>query len=421
VAALLRRPDEGEMLASSRVDPAHLHVNKVVGRGTFGVVVSVTDERADRRFAVKKVAREDVREGGAKVRRQAIAERDALASVRHPCVCAFEGTYKTALALYYVLELCDGPELYDVLQERGTMGEAEVALYVACVVGGLSALHERGWVYRDVKAENLIFASTGALKLVDFGLAKWLGAGGRTYTVCGTTEYMSPEVVDGCGYDRSADWWAVGCVAYECAHGFTPWRLGDDGEPNYGLTDTRITKHIVDEGRPLAFPDSEEPPSQRLRALLGGLLTRPPARRLGGTNAGAAAVRAHPFFAAIDWAALDAGTLPMPPAPTVARRSSRRSRALDDEPDDDDDDDDDSSADGPPVDALSAQLLAFAQKQREPAPPEEAPASPRGSNGVPELASVETPPALFGWTSNPNMVPTATRTHAATTQPCACR
>ena len=67
VAALLRRPDEGAMLATSRVDPAHLHVNKVVGRGTFGVVCSVTDARSGERFAVKKVAREDVREGGAKV------------------------------------------------------------------------------------------------------------------------------------------------------------------------------------------------------------------------------------------------------------------------------------------------------------------------------------------------------------------
>jgi len=284
------------------------------------------------------------------------------------------------------------------------MGEKDVASYLACVVGGLAALHERGWVYRDIKAENLIFTQAGTLKLVDFGLAKWLGAGGRTSTVCGTTEYMAPEVVEQNAYDRSADWWAVGCVGYECAFGCTPWRLGDDGEPNYGLTDTKITKHIVDERRPLAFPVQEPPPSEPFRALLTGLLTRTPARRLGGTNAGCAAVRDAPFFGSVDWGALDAGTLPMPPMPTITRRSSRRTREFteehdDDDDDDDEDDDEEESDGGPPVDALSAQLLAFAQKQRE------------GADATPPEASAITSPPCF-----PSPLPHHLPTHSLTAQ-----
>ena len=212
------------------------------------------------------------------LRRQILIERAALSAMSHPCICQLAGTYKTAICLYLVLELCDGPELYNVLQDDGPLAEASICSYGAEIVCALGALHERAWLYRDVKAENLVFTSHGHLKLVDLGLARRLPYGGRCFTVCGSSEYMAPEVVRQTGgYDFSADWWGVGCLLYEMRFTHTPWVVGDHGEVDATLTDNEISRNILDAARAVAFPP---PPKDGtpLSEQLGGCRCRP--RRL---------------------------------------------------------------------------------------------------------------------------------------------
>ena len=87
--------------------------------------------------------------------------------------------------------------------------------YAGCVAAALEAIHARGWAYRDLKAENVVLAPSGYAKLVDFGLAKRVGANERLFTVCGSEEYMAPEVVQQTGHDCACDWWGVGVLLYE--------------------------------------------------------------------------------------------------------------------------------------------------------------------------------------------------------------
>ena len=96
--------------------------------------------------------------------------------------------------------------------------------YAACVVEGLRAIHAKTIVYRDLKMENLIIDEIGYLKIVDFGLAKKTE---KTFTSCGTPEYMSPEMILNSGHNRCVDYWALGILMFELVNGVTPFVGGE--------------------------------------------------------------------------------------------------------------------------------------------------------------------------------------------------
>lgn len=430
VASALRgRPDPltlGEASAKLGL-PSGLIMERVIARGGFGTVALGRHSASGVQYAVKKVRKALVEPPP--LRRQILIERAALSAMSHPCICQLAGTYKTAICLYLVLELCDGPELYNVLQDDGPLAEASICSYGAEIVCALGALHERAWLYRDVKAENLVFTSHGHLKLVDLGLARRLPYGGRCFTVCGSSEYMAPEVVRQTGgYDFSADWWGVGCLLYEMRFTHTPWVVGDDGEVDATLTDNEISRNILDAARAVAFPPPPKDgtplseqlgalplPSETFAALLRGLLIRQPAGRLGSRAAGAAEIRAHAFFGGVDWSAADAGKLPMPmPAPKKKGGSDEdgpqalgRLGSLAELDDDDDEAGEGAGGGGggndekeeeEDLDPVSAQLVAFAKKRASQR------ASLAGGGAAPppptRKQSSIAPPRQWGWASS---------------------
>ena len=82
------------------------------------------------------------------------------------------GTLRQQEALYLLLDLCDGPDLWSALQEHGPFAEAHATLYAACIASAISHLHARRWMYRDLKAENVVFCADGSVSIVDLGLAR---------------------------------------------------------------------------------------------------------------------------------------------------------------------------------------------------------------------------------------------------------
>lgn len=102
-----------------------------------------------------------------------------------------------------------------------------VAFYTAQMVLCLEYMHSKGIVYRDMKPENILLARDGYLKLADFGFVKKLGFGEKTYTICGTPEYIAPEIFDNRGHGHAVDFYSLGILIYELLYGDAPFRGTD--------------------------------------------------------------------------------------------------------------------------------------------------------------------------------------------------
>lgn len=129
--------------------------------------------------------------------------------------CRLYNTYHDKKYLYLLMEACMAGDIWTLLQRHRLFDEPTARFMVGCVVEGLDYLHTRGIIYRDLKPENMMMDVTGYLKLVDFGFAKKLPQGSKTWTFAGTPEYLAPEIVRNRGHDRAADYWSLGVFIHE--------------------------------------------------------------------------------------------------------------------------------------------------------------------------------------------------------------
>ena len=126
-----------------------------------------------------------------------------------------------------LMESCLGGQLWTILRDKGNFDDPTTRFYTACVVEAIDNLHNRGIIYRDLKPKNLLLDSAGYVKLVDFGFAKKLQGGRKTWTFCGTPEYVAPEVILNKGHDISADYWSLGVLMFELLTGSPPFNESD--------------------------------------------------------------------------------------------------------------------------------------------------------------------------------------------------
>lgn len=157
-------------------------------------------------------------------------ERAILAEVAgHPFITTLQASFSDRESLYMLLDYVPGGELFSYLRKFRRFDEPTARFYAAEIVLVLEFLHEEqgGVAYRDLKPENLLLDAEGHIKLVDFGFAKRLGNKGdrpvETYTLCGTPEYLAPEVIQNKGHTAAVDWWALGILIYEFLTGYPPF------------------------------------------------------------------------------------------------------------------------------------------------------------------------------------------------------
>jgi len=194
--------------------------------------------------------------------------------------------------LYFVLDYCQGGELFFHLGRCGRLRESLACFYSAEITLALSHLHSVGIMYRDLKPENILLDKEGHVKLADFGLSKEgipSGTAG-TGSFCGTAEYLAPEILNRTGHGTGVDWWALGMVLYEMLTGMPPWY-------------TKEREVLFERVRraPLEFPTHVSGPA---RKIISGLLLRESGKRLGVSGRGSQDVMTQPFFSHIDWKAL---------------------------------------------------------------------------------------------------------------------
>jgi serum/glucocorticoid-regulated kinase 3 len=283
--ASLTDDDPDEQLGSKRTTLQDFTMIQVIGRGSFGKVVLVAHRQTKKLYAMKILAKDNV------VKRKQVehtrTERRVLGYTDHPFIVGLLCAFQTPQRLYFVLDYCPGGELFYHLSRMKKLPEHMACFYAAEITLALEHLHSLGVVYRDLKPENILLTKDGHIKLADFGLAKEGIRDGTsgTNSLCGTPEYLPPEILDRQGHGTAVDWWNLGMVLYEMLTGLPPWYTNDRKKLFERLRSAR-----------LHFPPYV---SRRAENLIRHLLTRNPHERLG--SKGAHQVKAHSFFSHIDW------------------------------------------------------------------------------------------------------------------------
>ncbi|OCF32179.1 AGC/PKA protein kinase [Kwoniella heveanensis BCC8398] len=230
------------------------------------------------------------------------SERMILERVRHPFVVELYATYQDQLNVYMLLSYIPGGELFSHLRRAGRFSADVTRFYLASIVMAIEYLHSHDIIYRDLKPENLLLDRHGYLRIADFGFAKIVED--RTFTLCGTPEYLAPEIVLSQGHGKAVDWWALGILAFEMLAGYPPFF---DDHP-LGIYEKILRGDI-------AFPSHIDPYA---KDLIRGLLTADRSKRLGNLRGGARDVMNHAWFAGVDWRTLERKEIGAPIVPRVA-------------------------------------------------------------------------------------------------------
>ena len=277
--------DTGSSKSAQNGPPAKLddfEALAVLGRGSYGKVFQVRHRETGELYAMKAMRKAEI--ATRNQARHTLTERALLQAVRHPFIVRLHFAFQCDNCLYLVLALQSGGELFFHLRREGAFAEARVRLYAAEIFLALQAIHTAGFIYRDLKPENVLLDTVGHVRLSDFGLAKEITCAPAT-TFCGTPSYMAPEVLLATGHGVAVDWWSFGTLTYEMLAGCPPF----------------YSRNLHAMYRAILVGEVHWPVSIRrsARALIEGLLTRDPLRRLGASSA--RQVQRHPFFRKLDF------------------------------------------------------------------------------------------------------------------------
>ncbi|ODM97428.1 Protein kinase DC2 [Orchesella cincta] len=267
--------------------------------GTFGKVVLAQDTETGEYSALKILSLYDI------IRMKQVdhvkSEKNILKAIKHPFIVSLKWYSKDEYNIYFLMDFACGGELFSYLRKAGKFPVSTGSFYAAEIVSALEYLHFKNIAHRDLKPENLLLDKEGHLKITDFGFAKRLKE--KTWTLCGTPEYLAPEVIMAKGYGKAVDWWAFGVLVYEMLTGSSPY-YGDSKFSTY----EKILSGKIEWPKPM---DSVA------KDLIKKLLAQDRAKRLGCGKNGADEIKRHKFFREYDWSEVNQRKLTPPIIPKV--------------------------------------------------------------------------------------------------------
>jgi len=271
----------------------------ILGAGAFGTVTLVVNQKTNESYALKAIRKAQILELGR--HSNVLSEKQVMMSLDNPFLVNLLNTYKDKHRLYFLIEACLGGELFTILRKKQSFDERTAKFYSGCVIEAFDYMHSRETIYRDLKPENLVLTINGYLKVTDFGFAKVVID--TTYTLCGTPDYLAPEIVSGQGHGKGVDWWTLGILIYEMLASFPPF---------YDKDQLSTYRKIIN-GK-VRFPKYISPEA---KDLICRLLTLRQTKRLGVIKGGAQRIRQAFWYQNFNWEALREQSMPVPIKPSV--------------------------------------------------------------------------------------------------------
>lgn len=283
---------EGELIANpsniglewNKMSLSNFELLGELGNGAFGTVRLCREKSSGKLFCVKILDRNRIR--FLKQREHIINERTIMFSVNHPFIVKLFCTFKSPGCLFFLMEFVAGGELFNYIRAEEQFSNETTKLVAAEIILALQYLHNQDIIYRDIKPENLLVDHLGHLKLTDFGFAKHIDD--RTNSMCGTLDYMAPEILMAKGHGKAADWWSLGILIYEMLSGCPPLLV----DPN----ETRHAMHLINSGK-LEYPAYFDTTAID---LIKRLLIVDEKERLSDAEE----IKRHPWFSNLDWASV---------------------------------------------------------------------------------------------------------------------
>jgi hypothetical protein len=288
---ILQKRTEVKTSVQATIALDNLEMISVLGEGEFGEVwlVAADVDKEKKKFALKVLSKK----GGDAVK--AIEREIAVTQTfHHPFIVGLVNTYDTEDSIYMLMGLVTGGELWDVVHKEDDDGnwtsgipELQAKFYALLVADTMAYMHGLSYLYRDLKPENVMIDSEGYPVLVDFGFAKCTTE--KTYTFCGTPNYVAPEIVTNSGHHAGVDHWALGVLIYEMITGDHPF-FSDEMDQMAVYESITSSKHYP-------FPSDV---STAVVNLVDGLLEKDASQRLGMLAGGEKDITTHKWFAGMD-------------------------------------------------------------------------------------------------------------------------
>ena len=261
---------------------------KLLGRVSFGEVLLVRLKANQKVYAMKILSKNLL-----KIKRQQIhtkTERDLMVKINCPFIVNIKSAFQDIAKLYIVSEFMQGGDMFYHMHDGKIIifNNDKTRFYIMELVLALEFLHKNNMVYRDLKPENILLDAKGHIKLTDFGLSKILETeSDKAFTICGTPQYLAPEILQKKGYNKAVDWWSLGCVMYEMLTGKIPFAI---------KRGVKLNMKIYEQG--VKYPDHLY---KNAKDLIKKLLVIDPNERLGSGPDGSENIKKHPFFKGINW------------------------------------------------------------------------------------------------------------------------
>jgi serine/threonine protein kinase len=291
----------GKALQAGKMSLLDFDIIRTLGTGSFGRVKYAKSRIDGQHYAIKFMKKHDI------IKLKQVdhinSERSIMAQLNHPFIVNMHGSFKDERFIYIVMECVGGGELFTHLRRAKRFTDEQAKFYAAQIAAVFQYLHNKQIIHRDLKPENILITREGYCKLTDFGFAKVVNPGDRTFTLCGTPEYLAPEVLLNKGHGKPVDWWTLGILIYEMIAGQPPFC---DEEP-MGIYQKILAGKI-------SYPKFMD---KHAKSLVKNLLVADLSKRFGNLKAGSDDIMHSKWFSSIAFDKLYAQVIESPHKPPM--------------------------------------------------------------------------------------------------------